>query len=147
MLLIAVDYLPFTQTLKGQTMYATNHYPPIVRSQMFRWAGRVCGVALFAVWAAFVAFEATRQTSQTWPVGLYFQAASLAVVFAGYAVGWKQELLGALLIGTGVFAYLAVTVAETKMLPSPAIAWFLTPGLLYMLARHCERTEHGPAMV
>jgi hypothetical protein len=128
-------------------MYATTHHPPIVRSQVFRWAGRVCGVTLFVVWAAFVAFEATRPTAETWPVGLYFQAASLAVVFAGYAVGWKQELLGAVLIGIGALAYLAVTVADTKMLPSLAIAWFLTPGVLYLLARHFERTERGPAMV
>jgi hypothetical protein len=126
-------------------MYAATHYPSIARSLAFRWGGRICGIALFAVWTAFVAFEATRPTVVTWPVGLYMQGAALAMVFLGYAVGWKQELAGAVLIGVGGLAYFVITVVDTMMLPGLAIAWFLVPGVLYLFARHYERVEHAAA--
>ena len=126
-------------------MYVTSHHPPIARSQAFRWAGRVCGVALFAVWAAFVTLEASRVTFAAWPVGLYFQGAALAVVFLGYAVGWKGELAGAVLVGVGAVAFFVITVIDTKMLPGLAVAWFVTPGVLYLFARHYERIENSPA--
>jgi hypothetical protein len=127
-------------------MYTATHHLPVSRSQVCRWFGRACGVALFAVWAVFVAIEATQPTGfVTWPRGLYFQAAALAVVFAGYAVGWKHELAGALMIAVGALAFVVVTVADTRMLPGLATAWFLAPGVLYLLARHYERIEHGPA--
>jgi hypothetical protein len=119
-----------------------------MRSQAFRWAGRVCGVALFVTWVAFVAFEATRQTAETWPSGLYLQAAALAVVFLGYAIGWKRELVGAMLVGIGALAYAVITVADTEALPGPATLWFLIPGVLYLIALHFERAEqqHSPAV-
>jgi hypothetical protein len=127
-------------------MYVTAHHLPVTRSQVFRWLGRACGAALFAVWAVFVAIEATHPTAfVTWPRGMYFQAAALAVVFMGYAVGWKHELAGALTIGAGALAFVVVTFVDTKMLPALAFAWFVSPGALYLLARHYERIEHGPA--
>jgi hypothetical protein len=122
-------------------MYATTHHPPTATSQIYRWAGRVFSVALFVMWAAFVAFEAARPAVQTWPVGVYLQAAALAVVFLGYAVGWKRELFGAVLVGVGALAYLVITLIDTKTLPGIATVWFLTPGILYLFARHYERIE------
>jgi hypothetical protein len=123
-------------------MYAVTHHPPIVSSQAFRWAGRVGGVAMFVVWACFVAFEATRPTSVNLPTALYLQAAALAIVFMGYAVGWTRELVGAALVALGLSAFLAVTYTDTA-LPGLAIAWFLGPAALYLLADITGRWERG----
>jgi hypothetical protein len=67
------------------------------------------------------------------------QAATLFVVFAGYLIGWRNELAGGLLsiFGTAVFG--VVCVLTFGVLHSIALVWFAAPGLLYLIAWHRER--------
>lgn len=127
-------------------MYVSSHHPPLPWSYIFRWAGRICGVGLFVSWVALVALDATRPGFPfPPPAGMYLQAAALAVIFAGYAVGWKHELAGGALVLLGVLGYIAVCLVDLTVVPSVALAWFAVPGLLYLMARRHQRREAGLA--
>ena len=127
-------------------MYAISGRTPISRSQLCRWLAGLTGVALFATWTTLVAVESTRPAPDVRPVGIYIQAAALLTVFLGYAVGWKRELLGAVLVVAAVFVYLVVTAADAKMLPGLPIVWFVAPAILYLLARRYRHGEHLPTV-
>jgi hypothetical protein len=110
-----------------------------------RWLARTMAIVLFVFWIAFVVAEAFRPRSASWPVALYVQGAILAVIFAGYALGWRKEFLGGLLAILGTAAFLAV-LAFTEALPrDPNMAWFAVPGVLYLLARHYDHRSGAPA--
>jgi len=76
---------------------------------------------------------------------MYYQGAALATVFAGYAIGWRSELLGGSLAIAGTAAFFAVYVLTFGTSPPPGIAAlsFAVPGLLYLEAWRRER--HGAA--
>ena len=131
-----------TQFNEVRSMVATTHHAPVHWSRTFRWLGRASGVALFVTWTGYVFAEAFRGPAPlTTPLGLYLQAAALAVVFAGYAVGWKRELAGAVLTGIGLVAFVVSTVADSMIMPTPATAWFAAPAALYALAHYFEQHE------
>jgi hypothetical protein len=62
------------------------------------------------------------------------QAAALAVVFAGYLIGWRNELAGGLLAVFGTIAFLVVCGVGTRVMPNPEQLFFALPGLLYLAA-------------
>jgi hypothetical protein len=74
------------------------------------------------------------------PVALntYGQAASLAIVFAGYAVGWRRELAGGIAVIVGMLAFFAVVLSTTAEIPQLAVLMFAVPGVLYLLAWHFD---------
>lgn len=117
-------------------MYVSTPHPPVPWAFLLRAAARTCAVILFAGWAAFLAAEMVRPGFQT-PLRTMAQAVALAVVFGGYAVGWKHELIGGLMTLAGVVLFYIVNVLDTQVLPAPEAAWFAVPGLLYLLA-HVE---------
>ncbi|MCC6492703.1 MAG: hypothetical protein IT424_06760 [Pirellulales bacterium] len=114
-------------------MYATTHHPSIPWAYLFRWFARVCGIILFAGWAAFLVAELFRPGFQT-PLPTMGQAAALAVVFGGYALGWKHQLAGGLVVLIGLAVYFVVNLLDTQVFPGASAAWFAAPGVLYLLA-------------
>ena len=79
------------------------------------------------------------------PPALKLQGAALAVVFAGYALGWRWELAGGLLAVVGTAAFFAINTFIVGTTPELAAAWFAVPGVLYLEAwRHGRRGEAHP---
>jgi hypothetical protein len=103
-------------------------------SYLLRWCGRVSGVLLFASWVGFVVAEQFRDAPTTLHGIPYLQVCALAVVFAGYAIGWRSELAGGLLTLFGTAAFFAVHTITLSVSPSLAAAWFAAPGALFLLA-------------
>lgn len=104
-----------------------------------RWLARAMAVTLFAAWLALVLMETTRPNPPKWPIDLYVQGAVLAVVFAGYAIGWRKELVGGLVAILGTAALYGV-LAVTEFVPRDMqMVWFAVPGALYLLARRYDR--------
>ena len=65
------------------------------------------------------------------------KACALAVVFAGYILGWAKEVPGGILAVVGTIVYCLLGVA-TEFLVGPAAALFAVPGFLYLLAHHYD---------
>jgi len=114
-------------------------------SDYLRAAGRVCGALLFVAWIAYVFAEYLRPSFEV-PAFTIFQALALAVVFAGYAIGWRHEVVGGITAIVGTFAYMALVFGESFVPPSPAMMWFAVPGVLYLAAWYTDhRRVHSPA--
>jgi hypothetical protein len=69
------------------------------------------------------------------------QAAMLAVVFAGYLIGWRNELVGGMLsiIGTAGFATVCALTYDGFFRIS--WFWFVAPSVLYMIAWFTDRRQ------
>jgi hypothetical protein len=70
------------------------------------------------------------------------QAVALAVVFAGYLVGWRNELVGGLLSVFGTIAFVAICAVTFGAPPAISSAWFAIPGVLFLVAWYYGR-RHG----
>jgi hypothetical protein len=114
-------------------MYASYQRRHVSIPYVLRWSGRVSGALLFASWVGFVIAELFRDGITLGGMSVH-QACALAVVFAGYGIGWQSELAGGLLTLLGTAAFFAVHVLTLAMLPSPAAGWLAAPGALYLLA-------------
>jgi len=111
----------------------------VSNSEVYRWLACASGALLFIAWLGFVIFEAI----SNWPPSrdAMYQAVGFAIVFAGYALGWRFELAGGLLAILGTAAVFAAC-AFTGLLPQLSVAWFAAPGVLYLLAWHYDH-RHG----
>jgi hypothetical protein len=101
---------------------------------LLRSTARASGVALFAIWVWLLIAEVVRSGLYMPTVGAFGQAAMLAVVFAGYVVGWRNELAGGLLAILGTALFFALNLLLDGMLPRAEVVWFALPGVLYLLA-------------
>ena len=101
---------------------------------LFRWLARASAVVLVAAWLALVIREALISHFEAPSVSTYYQAAALAIVFAGYAIGWRTELAGGLIAILGTLAFYAVHIQTLGNLPNIAVAWFAAPGILFLAA-------------
>jgi hypothetical protein len=102
---------------------------------IFRWAARAAGVIATLTWLELVLYEWVKVGSPDFRNSHQsLQAAALAIVFAGYLVGWRNELLGGVLSILGTIAFVLIVLAFVASGPSAAAAWFAAPGLLYILA-------------
>jgi hypothetical protein len=101
-------------------------------AEQFRLAGRLAGLFAIVTWAAFVAYEYVRSGPPMFNAIVVNQAAALAVVFGGYLVGWRNELVGALLAVLGTIWF--VVVCEISSDANPDALFFAVPGLLYLAA-------------
>ena len=71
-------------------MYVSTHNRRMEWAEVLRVGEAVAGAVLFASWAGFVVAEAFRPDFKP-AAATYLQAAMLAVVFCGYAVGWRRH--------------------------------------------------------
>ena len=98
------------------------------------------GTAVIVTWLQLVLFEWVRHG----PPDLrsfhqVLQAATLAVVFAGYVMGWRIELVGGLMSIIGTLAFGAVCTLTFDQWFPISWAWFAAPGLCYLIAWYVER--------
>ncbi len=121
-------------------MYASTRPGNYPTAQLFRGAARASAVILFASWLWLFVADAIQGRIVSVSVGMLCQAVALAVVFVGYAVGWRHELAGGVLaiVGTAAF-FLADGILVAAPWTIGAVAWFAAPGILYLLAWHYDR--------
>ena len=83
-------------------MYASTqfHAHPVSPSTAIRWFARISAAVLIVGWISFAVAELFHPDFYV-PRSLLYQGAALAAVFAGYAVGWRWELVGGLLAIAG----------------------------------------------
>ena len=72
---------------------------------------------------------------------------ALAVVFGGYALGWRHELAGGALAIVGTIAFFVINALTVHVLPGAAALWFAVPGLLYIQAWRLQRHGESQARV
>jgi hypothetical protein len=101
---------------------------------LFRWCGRVWGAIVVIGWAAFVTREMTLPMAEFPSVESFYQAAALAAVFAGYALGWRMELAGGALAILGTAAFFVIQLITIDSVPDAGAACFALPGIFYLLA-------------
>jgi hypothetical protein len=119
-------------------MYTSVHRSPVSYAHLFRWAARAGAIIVVVAWLALVLMEAVRSRFEQPSVDTYYQAASLAIVFAGYLIGWWKEPTGGVIAILGTMSFFAVHALTLGMLPGLAAAWFAAPGVLYLLAWQAE---------
>jgi hypothetical protein len=115
-----------------------------VYAMQLRWLARTIAEILVVLWIGYFLAEYFRPGNDQWPATLYVQGALLAVVFAGYAIGWRREMLGGWMAILGVAIFTVVTMI-THNFPKEGVqlAWFAVPGVLYLMARHYDRRIAG----
>src|SRR6478672_1775714 len=112
-------------------MYNTIQNRQVSDSSLFRYCGHAGGVIVMASWLVMVVVETVRQGPPV--LENYYQAIPLAMIFAGYAIGWHKEVLGGLLAVVGTFAFIAQFVAMFGVLPGAGAGWFAAPGVFYLI--------------
>ena len=122
-------------------MYTSTQDHHVTYSDLFRWSARFSGAILYVAWLGFAVAELVRSDFRTLSIDSSYQAAALAVVFFGYAVGWREELLGGLFSIFGTAAYFLIVVLTANVPPGIEAAWFAAPGVLYLLAWQCSRRD------
>ncbi len=103
-------------------------------ARLFRDCAAVCAAIIVIAWFWLATIEAFRSDEWIPNVYSYPQAIVLAVVFAGYVVGWRHPLTGAAMAILGVAAFFAVSYLSVKMVPPLQAGWLAIPGVLYLLA-------------
>ncbi|MEX0612204.1 MAG: hypothetical protein WD229_08785 [Pirellulales bacterium] len=120
-------------------MYTSIRRPHVLDSYFFRWMARASAAVLVVAWLALVIAEVFRSHYEAPSVHSVYQAIALAIVFAGYAIGWWKEMVGGVIAILGTAAFFAVNALTLETLPDPAAALFAVPGVLYLLAWQYER--------
>jgi hypothetical protein len=125
-------------------MYISRQRHLVTYADLFRWCGRVSGAILYVAWLWFAIAELARSEFRTLSIDSSYHAAALAMVFFGYAVGWREELLGGLFAILGTAAYFLTVLLTAGTPPGIEAVWFSAPGMLYLLAwqsshRHAHR--------
>jgi hypothetical protein len=106
---------------------------------------RLMAITIVALWTVFFVAELFHDPAAKWPLDLYLQGAILAVIFIGYASGWRKELIGGWLAIGGTIAFIAAVIAtDNYQINTRNTAWFAVPGLLYLMARHFDRRAAKP---
>jgi hypothetical protein len=108
------------------------------RSYPFRWTARASAIILFATWLVYLVAEVLRLGIEPGAFNTYGQVASLAIVFVGYAVGWRRELAGGIAVIVGILAFFFIVLSTTEEIPQVTVLLFAVPGVLYLLAWHYD---------
>jgi hypothetical protein len=117
-------------------MYTSIQNRQVSDSSLFRYCGRAGGLIVMASWLVVVVVEAVRQGPPV--LGNYYQAIPLAMIFAGYAIGWRKEILGGSLAIIGTLVFIAQYVAMFRVFPDAGAVWFAAPGVLYLIAHYLD---------
>jgi hypothetical protein len=115
-------------------MYISARTPQDTYASLFRWCGRSGGAMVVTAWLALVIWELAQPGAEHPSVDAYYQAAALALVFAGYALGWRKEFAGGVLTIVGTIAFFAVQPITIDSMPGLEAAFFALPGVFYLLA-------------
>jgi hypothetical protein len=124
-------------------MHTNIQRPFVFDSYRFRAGARACAAVLIGGWIALVLAEAIRNRFEMPSPLTQYQGLTLAAVFAGYAIGWRNELVGGLIAILGTLAFFAVNRFMAGGFPGMGAALFAAPGVLYLLAWNSER-KSGP---
>jgi hypothetical protein len=120
-------------------MYTNIRRPLLLDSNWFRAGARATAAVLVVIWLALVVAEVIRNHFETPATAALYQGLALAVVFAGYAIGWRYELAGGLVAILGTIAFFWVNVATIGDPPDDVAAIFALPGVLQILAWYSDR--------
>jgi hypothetical protein len=118
-------------------MYRSFQLHPIAAADQYRMVARLSGCVAFIAWLVLVIQEASRMGPPS-PVTIT-QGAVLAFVFAGYAIGWRNELVGGVLSVLATIAYYVVCAVGIQTLPQIGTILFALPGLFYLAAWRHDR--------
>jgi hypothetical protein len=125
-------------------MFASTHSVHESAFQI-RSLARLMAITIVSLWTVLFVAELFKDPAAKWPPVLYVQGAILAVIFTGYASGWRKELLGGwLAIGGTVALISAVVATNNHNIHTANVAWFAVPGVLYLMARHYDRRAAQP---
>jgi hypothetical protein len=124
--------------------HAQNHRHHHLSSvEQLRWLARASALTLLLIWASLVAAEAITRGLPS-HVAIVSQAVPLAVVFGGYAIGWRHELFGGAFVLLGMAAFFAATRFTSGWWPPAEAVWFAAPGILYLLTALCDHRRRAP---
>lgn len=115
-------------------MYTSLPNPIVSYSNALRWCARASGVFLMVSWVVLFGAEAIRQGLDKPAMNTAGQGVALAVVFAGYVLGWWKEYAGGALAILGMFAFFAIVIVTSHAPPDPAAVWFAAPGALSLFS-------------
>jgi hypothetical protein len=121
-------------------MYASLPQKYASISELFRWFAMASSTVLFVGCISLIVQDLAGDGKVTSQGAI--QAVALAVVFAGYAIGWRYELAGSLIVIFGTVLFFTVCEVTYGQLPGLAAAWFAFPALLYLLAWY-TRKKYG----
>jgi hypothetical protein len=96
-------------------------------------------VILYVAWLLYVIAELARSDIDTLSIDSSYHAAALAMVFFGYAIGWREEFFGGLFAILGTASYFLAVLLTVGWPPSIQGAWFAAPGVFYLLAWKSSR--------
>jgi hypothetical protein len=113
--------------------------PILFDGQWFRAGARASAIVLVAMWLALVVAEVIRSHFEMPAAEGLYQGLTLAVVFAGYAVGWRYELAGGLIAILGTIAFFWVNLVTIGDPPDNVAAIFAVPGVLDILSWYNDR--------
>jgi hypothetical protein len=118
-------------------MYASVPSRGVSYSWLIRYFGRVSGILLAVGWLAFVIADFVRGGVPV--LSNYYQGAMLAIVFIGYVVGWRYEVLGGALTIVGTLGFMALYLAMFKVAAPVGIVCFAVPGVCYLIAHGLDK--------
>jgi hypothetical protein len=103
------------------------------RPAILRWIARLAAIGVFGFFMLFALAEGIPPLAQQ-PPRVQLEFASLAIIFVGYAIGWRRPLVGGVtaLLGYGLLN--AVELATNHRLAGGAFWLFAIPGALYLFA-------------
>jgi len=112
------------------------------QAEPLRWIARASSLILVALWLSYFMLEIPRPPLNDHSAGTFAQAGALALVFAGYLIGWRWELAGGLTALAGTLVFFYAVAAATYVVPGPGALLFAVPAALYLLAWQYE-TPHA----
>lgn len=113
-------------------MYASMQSRPVTYTTLFRSCGRLGGIVVMVSWLTLAIAELFRHGMPA--VQAYPQAVTMAVIFAGYIVGWRKELIGGVLATVGTIAFYAVCLGTIDAGAPLASILLALPGVFFLLA-------------
>jgi hypothetical protein len=118
-------------------MYTSVRRPIVFDSNSLRWIARASAAVLVVIWLALLSTEARSANFDVHLTAIY-QVAALAIIFAGYVIGWQHELAGGSIAVFGTIVFFAVNRLTLGGFPPADAAWFAAPALLYLLAWYSD---------
>ena len=122
-------------------MYASVQKHDVPPSALFRYCGRAGALIIVVSWLALVIVEFIRSGLPV--MANYYQGAMLGIVFVGYAVGWRKELLGGALAILGTIGFVVLNAVMFASFPVSGAEGFAVPGVFYVIAHYLDSRHVG----
>jgi hypothetical protein len=120
-------------------MYASFPTRYVNLGNTLRWIARASGILMILIWVTLFIRETFRSHFEFDPSG-YPQAAAIAVIFAGYLLGWWKEYAGGVLAIAGTVLFYWIVIVFQGIPMDAGSLFFAVPGVLYLLASDCDAT-------